>query len=266
MVICFVYPSQLKLVALTADMLLVKNHVIGRVLAFSTQNHFIIGRVECASGIAQNQGNLSLLSIRRVKDPCRLCGASRVLCLCDVMPRIELRTKIFLLIHHRELRRNSNTGLLAVKALVNSEVRIRGEGREALDLKDILIPEYRSLLFYPSDDAEELTRELVAQDPRPIQLIVPDGTWRQARKIHSRHHELKDIKRVKIGAPDRTAYQLRAQNRPEGMATLQAIAHGLAVIEGEAVAARLMKLYYTKIERTLLGRGISLGGGQQGLR
>jgi DTW domain-containing protein YfiP len=40
------------------------------------------------------------------------------------------------------------------------------------------------LLFYPRADAVELDRELVCQDPRPIQLIVPDGTWRQARKIH----------------------------------------------------------------------------------
>ena len=40
------------------------------------------------------------------------------------------------------------------------------------------------------------------------------------------------------------------------MATLQAIARGLAVIEGDPVGAQLMKLYQTKIERTLIGRGI----------
>jgi hypothetical protein len=40
------------------------------------------------------------------------------------------------------------------------------------------------------------------------------------------------------------------------MATLQAIAHGLGIIEGDPVRAQLMKLYYAKIERTLKGRGI----------
>ena len=75
---------------------------------------------------------------------------------------------------------------------MNSEMRIRGEGRETLDLRDLLTGEYRTFLFYPSRDAVELDKELVVQDPRPIQLIVPDGTWRQARKIHSRHPELKD--------------------------------------------------------------------------
>jgi len=49
---------------------------------------------------------------------------------------------------------------------------------------------------------------------------------------------------------------LRAQSRPERMATLQAIAQGLGVIEGEPVRAQLMKLYESKIERTLIGRGL----------
>ena len=185
-----------------------------------------------------------------------MCATSPTLCLCDVLPRIELSTKVCLIIHHRELSRNSNTGLLAVRALVNSEMRIRGEGRKTLDLKDLLIPQYRTFLFYPSNDAVELDRALVMQERTPIQLIVPDGTWRQARKIHSRHPELKLVPRVKISAPDHAIFQLRAQSRPEGMATLQAIAHGLAVIEGDSVGAQLLKLYQAKIERTLIGRGV----------
>ena len=75
---------------------------------------------------------------------CETCGVSATACLCDVVPRIELRTKICLVIHHRELSRSSNTGLLAIRALVNSEVRVRGEQREALDLKDLLTGQYRS--------------------------------------------------------------------------------------------------------------------------
>jgi len=176
---------------------------------------------------------------------------------CDVVPRIAVRTKVCLVIHHRELTRRSNTGLLALRALINSELRIRGEALEPLDLKDLLTPLYRTFLFYPSQDAVELDATLVAQEPAPIQLIVPDGTWRQARKIHSRHHELKDVLRVKIGAPNDSRFQLRAQSRPEGMATLQAIARGLGVIEGVQVEAQLMRLYHTKIERTLIGRGVS---------
>ena len=181
---------------------------------------------------------------------------SRTLCLCDAVPRIDLQTKIALVIHHRELSRNSNTGLLALRALVNSEVRIRGEGKQALDLRDLLSPQYRTFLFFPCAEAVELDRTVVIQDRRPIQLIVPDGTWRQARKILSRHPELKELPRVMISTPNQSIFQLRAQSRPERVATLQAIAYALGVIEGDLVRAALMKLYDTKIERTLIGRGV----------
>ena len=144
---------------------------------------------------------------------------------------------------------------------MNSEMRVRGETREPLDLSDLLTDRYRTFLFYPTVDAVELDRELVAQERTPIQLLVPDGSWRQAKKVHSRHHELKDVPRVKIGAPDISKFHLRAQHRPEGMATLQAIAHALGVIEGDLVKAQLMKLYDAKVERTMLGRGLLRGGG-----
>ena len=60
---------------------------------------------------------------------------------------------------------------------------------------------------------------------------------------------------MKISTPNQSTFQLRA-SRPERMATLQAIAQGLGVIEGDPVRAQLMKLYDTKIERALIGRGI----------
>jgi tRNA-uridine aminocarboxypropyltransferase len=167
-----------------------------------------------------------------------------------------LDTRICLVVHHREMRRSSNTGLLALRALVNSEMRIRGETKDALDLSDLVASRYRTFLFYPSDNAVELDKELVAQEPRPIQLIVPDGTWRQARKVHYRHPELKNVQRVKISTPHSSIFQLRAQHKPERMATLQAVAQGLGVIEGDLVEAQLIKLYHAKVERTLIGRGL----------
>ncbi len=183
--------------------------------------------------------------------------------MCAVLPRLNLRTKVALVIHHRELSRTSNTGVLALRALVNSELRVRGEGRQALDLSDLLSPQYRTLLFYPCAAAVELDRDLVCQDPRPIQLIVPDGTWRQARKIHSRHRELKDIPRVKISVPNDSNFQLRAQSRAEGMATLQAIAAALRLIEGDWVGDQLMQFYRARVARTLNARGFLRGNSER---
>ncbi len=197
----------------------------------------------------------------RTKDSCPICYLTRALCICDSIPTLDLNTRVCLVVHVNELKRSSNTGRLALRALLNSEMRVRGETREPLYLRDLLTYRYRTFLFYPSVDAVELDHELVARERTPIQLIVPDGTWRQARKVHSRHHELKDVPRVKISTPNTSKFHLRAQHRPEGMATLQAIAHALGVIEGDLVKAQLMKLYHAKVERTLLGRGLLRGSG-----
>jgi len=197
----------------------------------------------------------------RTKDSCPICYLTRALCICDSIPTLDLNTRVCLVVHVNELKRSSNTGRLALRALLNSEMRVRGETREPLYLRDLLTYRYRTFLFYPSVDAVELDHELVARERTPIQLIVPDGTWRQASKVHSRHHELKDVPRVKISTPNTSKFHLRAQHRPEGMATLQAIAHALGVIEGDLVKAQLMKLYHAKVERTLLGRGLLRGSG-----
>lgn len=193
---------------------------------------------------------------RKTQEPCEVCFMHPERCLCEFIPQLDLKTRLCLVIHYRELRRTTNTGSLAVRALVNSEMRVRGEDRAGLDLSDLLTPDYRTLLFYPAEGANDLTPEFVAADLRPIQLIVPDGNWRQASKVHYRHKELKDIPRVMIKAPNTAKYHLRAEHMAEGMATLQAIAHALGVIEGAAAKETLMKLYNLKLSRTLEGRGI----------
>lgn len=195
---------------------------------------------------------------RKTKDPCGDCRLHKSLCICEFIPRLELKTKVTLVIHAQELKRTTNTGALALKGLVNSEMRVRGEGRERLDLSDLLQDSYRTLLFYPADEARELTPELVAEDPRPIQLIVPDGNWRQAGKVHYRHSELKDVPRVVITETNLARHHLRAEHTENGMSTLEAIAKALGVIEGEKASGPLLALYRAKLERTLAGRGVKV--------
>lgn len=192
---------------------------------------------------------------RKPKDPCNVCYLNQNLCICKVIPTLDLRTKISLIIHAKELKRTTNTGRLALEALTNSEMRIRGLGRDALDLSDLLSLQYDTLLFFPCADAVELTPVFIQQFSKPIQLIVPDGNWRQASKVHTRHPELKDIPRVMISTPNTSQFHLRAESTSEGMATLQAIAYAMGAIEGLAVQNQLLELYNAKLQATLVGRG-----------
>ena len=200
---------------------------------------------------------------RKTQDPCETCFLHRERCLCTQIPRLTLKTKLSLIIHAKEMKRTTNTGRLAIEALVNSQLFIRGKCewrdgelfQESLDLTPTLQPEYRSVLFYPAADALELTPKFVALSSLPIHLIVPDGNWRQASKVHYRHPELKHLPRVMIKTANTSIHHLRTETTPEGMATLQAIAEAMGVIEGPDVRDLLLALYQLKLERTLQGRG-----------
>lgn len=195
--------------------------------------------------------------LRKTKDPCSVCYLHKERCICHLIPALQLSTRVCLVIHAKELKRTTNTGRLALKALLNSEMRVRGENRMDLDLSDLLTETHATWLLYPSEDALELNETLVKSCAKPIQLIVPDGNWRQAGKVHYRHKELRSVQRVcvkkiisKIPQKD-----MRTETKADGMATLEAIAQALRVIEGESVFEALMRLYNAKKMQTLLGRG-----------
>ena len=195
---------------------------------------------------------------RKTQDPCPGCQMHRSRCFCELIPRLDLKTRLSLIVHHKELRRTTNTGQLAVKALVNSEMLVRGEVTEdlnRLDLGSCLSPDYQSVLFFPAENAIELNEEFVRAQSRPLHLIVPDGNWRQASKVAIRHKEIAHLPRVMIRAENVDQHRLRAETTPEGMATLQAIAHALGIIEGDTVRNVLLQLYHQKLHRTIESRG-----------
>jgi DTW domain-containing protein len=193
---------------------------------------------------------------RKTQDPCERCFLHKERCICAFIPSLNLPTRLSLVIHKKELRRTTNTGVLATHALQNSQIFVRGDSTEPLDLNSLLDPSYRPMLLFPADGAVLLTPELIAESPLPVHLIVPDGNWRQASKVNIRHPEISNISRVTLKADLQDQYRIRAEHIPNGMATLQAIAHALGIIEGSSVKQELLELYRIKLEMTMLGRGV----------
>jgi DTW domain-containing protein YfiP len=176
------------------------------------------------------------------------------LCICDVMPRIETRSRLALLLHHREVGKPTNTGQLAARCMPNSVVAVFGELDRPSTLPAIGAHE-QALLLYPADDAVPITE--YATSERPSVLIVPDGSWRQAHKMRRRIPGLSEVPCVTLPGLARTSYRLRSENHEGGLATLEAIAHALRILEpeGEAVEAALLRVFRIMVDRTLWLRG-----------
>ncbi|MBL7669748.1 MAG: DTW domain-containing protein [Bdellovibrionaceae bacterium] len=194
---------------------------------------------------------------RKTKNPCQICFLHQDLCICAVIPRLTLATRIVLVVHAKELKRTTNTGRLAMHALVNSEMIVRGQNKVPVDLTPLLQDTYETFLFYPSEEAVELSEIVSVARSKPIQLIVPDGNWRQASKVSTRHPELAQVPRVKISEKNLASYHLRKEHFAEGLSTLEAIAKALGLIEGSMVGDQLLRLYQAKLKATMLGRGLT---------
>ena len=183
---------------------------------------------------------------------CRRCHAHESLCFCALIPRIETRTRVVLIIHRFEDRKPTNTGRLAIECLPNSEVILRGDlarpsGAPSWDRDS------QPLLLFPRDGATPIGQ--YARTDRPVTLIVPDGTWRQAARMRNRVPGLLDIPCVALPPDLPSAYRLRAETHVEGLATMEAVARALGILEGPHVRRAMELVFRAMVDRALWSRG-----------
>jgi DTW domain-containing protein YfiP len=144
---------------------------------------------------------------------------------------------------------------LALALLPNSELRIQGNRETPLDLRDLDTPDRRTLLLYPGEGVPVLSRDFLSGDPRPVNLVVVDGSWRQASRMGKRLPGLEHATMVRLPEGPETAWGVRKESRPEGLATFEAIARALGIIESAAVQESMEELFRQMVARTLKARG-----------
>src|SRR4051812_23883606 len=169
---------------------------------------------------------------------CADCRMHLSLCICGLLPRIATRTRVVLVLHQLEARKTTNTGALAARCLDNSVVVYRGRApgggvADPLD-KQLSIETDPFLLLYPHASATPLTAW--RGTTKPITLIVPDGTWPQAVRTCRRLRARAGSTCVSLPAPAIAVDRLRDSGRPDRLATLEAVALALGVLDGPAGA------------------------------
>jgi DTW domain-containing protein YfiP len=157
-------------------------------------------------------------------------------------------------LHQIEASKPTNTGRLVSKMLRGSSCRIRGERGVQMDTSDFREPSRRTLVLFPSPEAQVLSSDYLAPDDRPIRLIVPDATWKQASRL-SRKPELAHAVHVTLGAVKASTYRLRRHARAEALSTYEAVTEALCIIEGEHVRQPLENVFRVFVDRTLWSRG-----------
>jgi DTW domain-containing protein YfiP len=146
--------------------------------------------------------------------------------------------------HHREKHLTSNTAKLALLTLEKAQIFERGLPQSPFSLDQLEIKdEELALYLFPDEDAEILDENFLSQYKGPYHLIIPDGTWNQAKKVRRRVHGLSEIKCVKLSEDVIGEYKLRKGVREDGVCTFEAIAHALRVLENEELFEGLIKIF-----------------------
>ena len=187
------------------------------------------------------------------------------LCICALLPRIATRTRVVVLLHQLEAIKPTNTGIVAARCLTNSAVVYRGrapDGAEAetleaalqFDTADALNADaVEPALLFPHPSATPLAAW--PRGNRRFVLVVPDGTWPQAARARRRVKALACMPCVSLPEGGVPIDRLRAPPRPGRLATLEAVAAALGILEGPAVGDALMRVYRIMTERTLWTNG-----------
>lgn len=176
-------------------------------------------------------------------------------CVCASVPRLDLRTRVILVMHQNEVIKPSATGPLALACLPNSERLIHGVRDQRLDLNPLFETGSRVLVLYPGEGARVLDEVVADGDPRPITLIVPDGNWRQAQRAARRVPGVERAEPVVLGPGGPTEWGIRLETKEGGLATFEAIARALGVIEGAAVEAAMMNVFRLMVRESWEMRG-----------
>ncbi|MFJ4111596.1 tRNA-uridine aminocarboxypropyltransferase [Pseudomonas sp. NPDC089758] len=183
---------------------------------------------------------------------CERCQRPLDHCLCPLIPSLDSRTRVVLLQHPSEISHALNTARLAALGLVNAELRV-GEVFE--DLGDLLsAPGYRPVLLFPGEQAQVLAAYGDAEG-RPLMLIVPDGTWRKARKLLYLNPLLEALPRVTLAQVSPSRYRVRKAPEPGAVSTIEAVVQALNVLEQPACFDALLRPFEALIEGQIRAMG-----------
>lgn len=150
--------------------------------------------------------------------------------MCARMPRVENKTRVFVLQHPRERAHPIGTARFAKLGLASSHVEVAWDAGAREEEPPDWLPADAALL-YPSASAADLCAMTPAELPKS--LLVIDGTWHTARSLFRDKAWLQRLPQVRISPAAPSRYRIRREPREDFVSTLEAIVQALQVIEPE---------------------------------
>lgn len=183
---------------------------------------------------------------------CQRCRINHQWCFCEHLVSQPHDIPVTILMHHREKWLTSNTAHFAELCLDKTKIVQRGLPDDPAHYQELLELKKEPLFLFPDEESEVITEDFPLGD---YHLIVPDGTWRQAKKFKRRIPEFKNIRTVKLGTTSPSRYLLRRQGAEGGLSTFEAISRALALLEKKPhLNEKLDSIFEVIVKNTMMSR------------
>lgn len=180
---------------------------------------------------------------------CLRCERPLNHCLCALIPCLDNRTRVLLLQHPSEVGHALNTARLAALGLANAELMV-GE-----DFSDLDLSAWDAWLLFPGESAVALAELAARPVDKPRLLVVPDGTWRKARKLLHLNPNLAALPRVVLPGGLTSRYRLRKAPAEGALSTIEAVVHALDALDAPQSHAELLRPFDALIEGQIAAMG-----------
>ncbi|MBM4061857.1 MAG: DTW domain-containing protein, partial [Planctomycetes bacterium] len=183
---------------------------------------------------------------------CYRCMRPLRLCLCGGLPTVPTRTRIVVLQHPQEHRHPFGSARFVRLCLPNSELHVAYGGLTGDLLTPIDVPPDTAVL-YPHPRATDLAALPAAA--RPGTLLVLDGTWAHAKRLHAMNPWLQRLRHVRFVPRVPSRYRIRREPHADCVSTIEATVEALHLLEPEtpgleALVAAFERMIDQQVEHT----------------
>jgi len=190
---------------------------------------------------------------------CEGCGLAIHYCCCSQITPQHNQLELALLLHENEPSRHTTTSKIIQKVLPDSSTYIW----QRLDPPQELIERIQDKntdvwLLFPADRPElvERSRKFTrAPAARKTLIIIPDGTWKEVRKIVRKSPWLSDLPLLAFDPEKPSRYDLRRNPDSDHLCTAETVTE-LLKLNGEHTAAdelnRTFEIFITQYKRSKL--------------
>ncbi len=160
---------------------------------------------------------------------CHVCFRPQKNCLCHHVNEFETKTKIIILMHTKEAKKEKlGTGRLSAACLKNSKIITGIDFSDNSEVNELINSgEYHPMVLYPGESAYNVSTDDVKDLPIPknkkLLIFVIDGTWPCAKKMMKLSKNIHSLPRICFTPNKKSEFHIKEQPDAYCLSTIESL-------------------------------------------